>query len=46
MHLSSTLHDSLYLRMLKLRLCTVDDKAEVREHDALKDLYTFMLRAN
>ncbi len=38
-HLSSTLHDSLYLKVLKLRLCTVDGKAEVREHDASKGLH-------
>ena len=39
-HLSSTLHDSLYLKVLKLQLCTIDGKAEVREHDAFKGLHT------
>ena len=45
MHLFPTLHDLLYLKMLKLRLCTVDDKAKVREHDAFKDLHTSILNS-
>lgn len=39
-HISSALHDLLYLKVVKLRLCTVDGKAEVHEHDAFKGLLT------
>ena len=31
--------------MLKLRLCTVNDKAKVRKHDTFKDLHTFILNS-